>query len=166
MADCIVWTYDAIAAKADGKPLSFVDRLIMFRSKPYTHTEFQFSERFDNVSFSATMKDKARCCRFKDIKYTHPQRWKKHIIPMSDTEEDLAFQKAKEIEWLKYDLLGLSSFIIMKWRIVRPSKLKYWCSECVACLLVVAKRLNLIPDELHPLGLVERLDEYAEQWRK
>ena len=159
MADCIVWTYDAIAAKADGKPLSFIDRLIMLRSKPYIHDEFQFSERYDDVSFSATMQDKARCCRFKKIRYSHPQRWKQQVIPMTDKQEDRAYKKACELEDKKYDLLGLLSFGT-RWRIIVPHRDRYWCAEAVATLVVAGRHsFDLIPDTLHPLALVERLEK-------
>ncbi len=150
MANCKVRSY-----KAKG---GWIKWLIGFRSKPHWHTEFQFSERYDGVSYSATMQDGDKGCRFKQIEYSHPNNWTTHIIELADTQEDMAHLAASFYEDCKYDLWGLLSFGT-KWQIIKPSKYKIWCTECVCILLNATDKYKIIPDQMHPQGLVEYLDE-------
>lgn len=85
--------WDADAAKKDGKPLTWTDRVIMMRSK-LTHLEIQFDENRGGVSFSSTMADNANGCRFKYINYSNPNRWKSWTVEVSDEEERLVWLTA------------------------------------------------------------------------
>ncbi len=91
--NCFIRGYNAKQAEKDGKPLTVIDRVILLRSK-LTHSEFQFSERFGNVSFSFTSADKANGARFKVIGYSHPARWNTREIALTDLQEDLIFAEA------------------------------------------------------------------------
>ena len=134
MATIKFWFWDAAAAKKDGKPLTWVDRIIMLRSS-LTHAEIQFVDR-GGVSFSATMADGVDGCRFKYIGYSHPQRWKCLTFEVPETVEaamwatacqmaglwttwqrdfDVAAGKIyRGITAVKYDLHGLLSFALRK----------------------------------------------------
>lgn len=126
------------------------EHLIMLRSPVHTHTELQFGPRYDNISFSATMQDDAKCCRFKMIEYTHPERWDEIDIPATDEQEDRVYREAKKIEGQPYDLKGLLSFGT-ELDIVKPKKNAWWCSECVIHILKsVFSDLPLEPDHTHP----------------
>ena len=156
MANCKVRSY-----KAKG---GMVRWLVNRRSKPHWHTEFQFSKRYDNISFSSTMQGKPKGCRFKQIAYSHPERWTTHEIKLTNAQEDSSWQWAQAFEGRKYDLWGRLSFGT-KWRIIKPNRDKLWCTEMV-CELLQVKYPDLIgfvpvliPDQMHPQGLVEYLDE-------
>jgi len=139
MALCRICGYDADAAEKDGVKKTFADKLIQLRSR-LTHTEFQFSSRYNNISFSFTMADGVNGARFKNIRYSHPNRWLFANIPLDNEQEDIAFLAACVLagfslnfqtvkNWLhsemillnlpvclysdkhwKYDLIGLLSF--------------------------------------------------------
>lgn len=91
--NCKAMHYNARAAKADGKQLSAMDRIIMLRSN-FTHSEFQFSKRYFNVSWSFTLADGADGSRFKMIKYSHPKRWESDVIYLSNAQEGILFLEA------------------------------------------------------------------------
>ena len=130
--DCRLRRWDARAAKKDGKKMTLIDIIILLRSK-LTHSEFQFSNRYYGISFSFTSADGANGARFKAIDYNkHPNRWVTDVIPMTDEQEDLAFQEAcrmadidNTIIWphktifqgknhQKYDYAGLLSHALKK----------------------------------------------------
>jgi len=144
--------YNAIRAEKLGKPLTKVDRLILLRSSPHVHTEIQFSSRYDGVSFSATMQDGSNCCRFKQITYTHPERWDTLFIPCTEAQEDKGMARAKEIEGCKYDLIGLLSFAT-ELNIIKPHPDKYWCNEVCGEVIIAVKDYDFKPDSLTPTGL-------------
>jgi hypothetical protein len=149
-------------AQLHGKKPSKTDRLIGLRSD-LTHTEIQFTDRYGNISFSATMADDCRCARFKMIGYSHPERWLTVLVPVTAEQEALIFAKAcemadvdiledlftKEISYevdsggvcfygnnaLKYDLQGVSLSFISKWRVWRPHDKWVWCTE--ACFIAM-----------------------------
>ena len=56
-------------AVALGRKKTFKGELIKHRSFPHTHSEFQFSERYNHLSFSSTIEDSFKGCRFKLIEY-------------------------------------------------------------------------------------------------
>lgn len=152
-----VKSYNARAAAEHGKKLTMVDMLILLRSDPHTHTELKFSKRYDNVSFSATMQDGSKCCRFKHIAYSHPERWATHLIVVTKEQEGLMYRKALELKGKKYGLWDLLSFGTPL-RIIKPHPDKYWCTEAVATVLNAGGIETPRPDTLHPQGLVEWLD--------
>jgi hypothetical protein len=161
--DCILRSYNAREAVRHGKALTAVDRMILMRSDPLTHSEFQFSDRFNGLSFSSTMQDGDDGCRFKAISYSHPERWTTLIIPMDDDQEDRAMHRAQDINGKKYDLLGLGSFS-SELSIIKPDPNKYWCSEACAELIKAAYFLgeNFVPHKFTPVGLFFTLyDEIA-----
>jgi hypothetical protein len=161
--NCILRSYNARQAYQYGKDITPVQRIIMARSDPLVHTEFEFSERQDGISFSSTMQDDVSGCRFKQISYSHPLRWTSIVLPMTDEQEDRAWERAIELEGKKYDLIGLAGFG-SEWDIVKPHPDKYWCSEAVAELIKAAYEYDIprwptkpvdlfIPHRFHPNGL-------------
>ena len=170
MSDCKLKVFDAVAAQADGRPMTFTDRLIRLRSY-YTHAEDQFSERYGGISFSATMMDGCGGCRMKPIDFTkHPKRWKTVIIPMTDEEEDRAWKKACGMAgipiWMlqggykeyyrhngdcfynttaiKYDIVGMICHI-SKRNIWRPTPGKIWCSRACNEVIIAGKGEANVP---------------------
>ena len=131
MADCIIKSRNAVRAEIFGLKLSLTSKMILWRSTPHDHTEFQFSERYGSESFSSTMQDAAKGTRFKDIKYTHQaERWDDVIVHMTDKEETKAYQEAIKMVGMKYDLVGQLAHV-SKFKIWRPSKKKIWCTKAV-----------------------------------
>lgn len=177
--DCYLMTFDPNADATYTKTTA--DRLIGLRSK-YTHSEFQFSQRYNCISASATMADLCRCFRFKNIDYSkHPARWKRLPVALNNDQEDAILELAMDMadyhdpqilnncsigeiyygpKALKYDLLGVSfSFILPKLRIWRPHYKWVWCSEaCCLMLQQVFPSFNGRADEQSPESL---LDEWA-----
>ncbi len=162
-------SYNAVKAKKNGKSYTWLDRLIMLRSKPHTHSEVVFSERYGGISFSATSKDGCWCCRFKQIGYSHPKRWDTVIIPCTDEEEDRAWKEACRmaglpIDWqdaegwywnegncyydsdsaIKYDILGQVCHFT-KWKIWMPTKGKIWCSRACNEIIIAGKKEKNVP---------------------
>ncbi len=121
-----VHSYNALRAEVFGKDLNWVDRMILMRSSPHTHTEVEFS---NGKSFSATMRKPYECARFLDIDY-NLQRWDTVKIPCTIDEEQVMYAKAVELEDTPYDLIGLLS-TISKHDIIRPSDKAVWCTEAV-----------------------------------
>lgn len=146
--------YNAVRAEKFGKKLTPVDQLILRRSYPHTHTEIQFGPDYDNISFSATIRDGANGCRFKKIDYTlHPERWDTLEIPVTPNEETKGFKAAVDLEGKQYDLIGLLSFAT-ELDIVKPDSKKFWCSEACAEVLQAAKAWDdFRPDSFTPTGL-------------
>ncbi len=164
-------SYNAIKAQKHGKPLTFIDRLILLRSFPYTHNELEFSERHGNISFSATLRDGAKCCRFKQIPYKYALRWDTLTIPCSDTEEDAAWAEACRmadlpLKWhidpftdkiiiddspvyggnaIKYDVWGQICHIT-KWNIWPPNPKKTWCSKACARVIIAGKGVAAVEE--------------------
>ena len=139
--------YNARRAEAYGKELTTVDKMILLRSDPHVHSEFEFSAQYAHRSFSATMREGLNCARFDNIDYQlHPERWDTICIPLTPQEEALAFDKAQELEGEPYDLIGLLSKV-SKHDIIKPSDNAVWCSETVNMLCVAGK-----PEILNALG--------------
>jgi len=189
MANCILYSYNARRAKANGKKLTFIEWLILWRSDPHVHSEFQFSQRYGGISFSATLQDGCKCCRFKQIGYKHKIRWDDTIIPMTDEEEDRAWQEAcrmaditpEMLETMRayfkeegcyygdnaipYDILGQPCHI-SKWNIWKPTKGKIWCSRAVNEVIIAGKGEEAVPKlveqraELMPTPLFNLAEGY------
>jgi hypothetical protein len=138
------------------KVLEGTDWLILKFSWPDTHCEFQFSAKYSNVSFSSTLRDGAKGCRFKQIDYTaNPERWNTLIVPLTDEQEVAAFAKANEINGCEYDLIGL---LHLETGLAKTDPDKYWCSEAVAELLKAAgKFLVDSPDQYTPAALFDEI---------
>jgi hypothetical protein len=138
--DIRIRSFNAWRAERMGYNPSVVERMILLRSPLHSHTEIQFSTRYDSISFSATTADKGACCRFKPIMYTHPEYWDTLIIPTTDAEEDLVYAEAKKIEGQPYDVIGLMSFA-SRADIIHPQAGHWWCTEAVLHCLLIVKRL-------------------------
>jgi hypothetical protein len=59
--------------------------------------EFQFSTRYGGISFSSTLRDGVKGCRFKMIKYSHPEYWDAVYVPVTVEQEDSMMAKALEM---------------------------------------------------------------------
>jgi len=169
MAEIKIRSYNAVRAKMFGKKPTIIDRIILLRSYPHTHTEFQFSERFDNISFSTTMRDKGHCARFKQIEYKHPERWDTHILKVPDHKEDEAYKDCVALQGTPYDLIGLGSKATPL-NIIKPHRVNQWCSEivngriCSCDISFSYLLLNMgLPMELMPSELAMLLDYYVAQ---
>lgn len=157
--------------------LTAIDRIILMRSDPLIHTEFQFSERYAKISHSATLAQDTGCCRFRLNPYKNHQWWEDMVLPMTDDQEDRAWAEACElsdlsVNWLtlsirsvlkngeiffgknakKYDTFGLGSFGT-SWNIIKPHPDKWWCSEDFMELVKAAYEWkNLVPHFYTPTG--------------
>jgi hypothetical protein len=146
-------TYNYAEYRRQGGKFRPVSRLISLRSGDYTHSEIEFSKRYNNVSVSATLEDGCCCVRFKKIGYSNTW-WEEDPIHCSEREEDALLDQAladadvsKEdfLQWLsisdgtlclygtnakRYDTKGVAiSFILPMFRIWRPHDKWVWCSE-------------------------------------
>jgi len=155
MGLCKIRSYNYVRAAIFGKKPTLTDRVVGWRSYPQTHTEWQHSGRYGNVSFSSTMMDKNKGGRFKDIGYTHLiERWDTVYVQLTDHEEDLAYNEAARMDGMPYDLVGQLCHLT-KWKIFKPSKKKVWCTRAVGGIIYAAR-----PDFrefLDKYGLVEEL---------
>ena len=148
--DVMIRSFNAYRAKRFGYRLTPADGLILLRSLLHTHTELQFSHRYANISFSATLADGANGCRFKDIKYSHTVFWDTIVVPMTDSQEDTAYAEAKAIDGQPYDDIGLASFV-SRAEMIKPRKGFWWCTEAVVhCVKRIYPGLPLVPDQTHP----------------
>lgn len=139
MADCTIQSYNAVRAKIFGKKLTPTQWLILWRSTPHTHNEFQFSKRYDNISHSATLMEGSNGARFKMIDYSHAaERWDTVVVPMTDEGEDRAYDRAVQLTGTLYDTIGQLSHI-SGLKIWRPSKKKIWCTKDVGELVYIAR---------------------------
>lgn len=164
MVDITLQFYNGEAAKLDGVPLGFTGWLIKQRSWPYIHVEYQFSQRYGGISFSCTLRDGAKCCRFKMIDYSrHKKRWEGLTIEMTDAQEDLAWAEACVMagmhpgwhlhdgftrlyhqsnecyynpdEAIKYDVLGQGCHISLTLKWWKPDPERTFCSPACARLI-------------------------------
>ncbi len=140
--------FDYKRAVALGRKKTLAGEIIKRRSE-LTHSEVQFSPFYHSLSFSSTMEDAFKGCRFKQIYYTHP--WWKTIEWQVTAEQEYAIWcKAWGINGKKYDLLGLGSFGT-KWNIIVPHRDRYWCSESNAYIskphIFTGEKTEMTPDE-------------------
>jgi len=166
MAECKLKYFDPKAAKVTyGRPYTWLDILIMLRSK-LVHVEWVFSGRYGYISWSATTRDGCWCCRFKQIGYSHPLSWRTVIVPMTDEEEDRAWDEAcrmadMPINWraitemredgiyyspnaIKYDILGQGCHISLTLKFWKPTEGKTWCSKACNRLIYTAKGASAV----------------------
>jgi len=153
--NCKIRSYNYVRAAIFGKKPTIIDRVIGLRSKPHSHTEFQFSGRYNNVSFSATKRDGSNCARFKHISYSHVlERWDTVVVPLTDEQEDAAYAEAEILEGMPYDLLGLLCHL-SPLRLWKPSKNKTWCTKTVSKLVYAGN--PLFKYFLASIGLIDEL---------
>lgn len=146
--------WNAVRAEKFGYKLIPVDQLILRRSSPHVHTEIQFGPDYNNISFSATMRDGQDGCRFMQIDYDkHACRWDTLEMPVDALPEAKAFEMAERLNGKRYDLIGLLSFAT-ELDVIKPDPNKYWCSEVCAEVILAAKLWgNFRPDSFTPTGL-------------
>jgi len=115
--------------------------LIMLRTLGLqSHVELRLSDKYDNLSFSSDMDIGVR---FKDIKYSHPERWTfiewdplNNIYgPSYEKEHDL-YLECKSIEGLKYDMYGVIVDELIPLRMQNDNE--YWCSEAISHVMKIA----------------------------
>lgn len=126
-----VHSFNARRAVQFGYKLSMNDRFILMRSWMHTHTEGQFSRRHNNISFSSTLKDGSKGCRFKDIKYSHPERWDTVRVILTYDEEDRLYNEYLKLVGMGYDLKAVAFGFITTRKIIKPNPLKRWCTRAV-----------------------------------
>lgn len=192
--NCYIRTHNATNQYLDGGGISLSSRIIGIKSRAIIngrenildHTEFQFSERYDGISVSATMRDNCRCVRFKLINYDkHPSRWLTQVVVLTDEQEDLIFKEAcsKADEniivgtlvkkyniqgaclygpkAMKYDLIGVVICNINHRRIIPGGKNRVWCTEFVVMLIKLAyPEFNGHPDTQRPDTLYKEWEKY------
>lgn len=111
MADCYTMSFDLKNAMMDGYMPSFGQLLIYLRSH-LVHTEFQFSHRYGDISFSFTMMDGCKGARFKKIGYSHAHWleqkpwWKTKTLHFTDAEEDLIWKEACRMADVRGDFIN------------------------------------------------------------
>ncbi len=162
-----IMTFNCRRAVKFGYKPTKIDRLIMLRS-PHVHTEISFSTRYGGISFSSTLRDGVKGCRFKMIEYSHPERWDAVHLPVTAVDEARMFSKACSMAGMsqafpavvhpdgtvetdstngcyyypshvKYDLIqGAALSYISKAKIVKPSKTKRVCNRACTDVLVTA----------------------------
>ena len=177
----IIWFWNGKIAKEHGKKLGWSGWLIRLRSWQRIHTEIQFSKRRGGISFSATLRDGCKCCRFKMLDYEDKPWWEPIHVEITAEQEDRAWDEACRmagLPWdfiypfrfiaekesgdifygpnaIKYDILGMVCHI-SKWRIIRPNSKRTWCSK--ACNKVFIAGIGREDIQEMPM-LVEREDE-------
>jgi len=164
---CKIRSWNAVRAELFDIKLTPVQKIILLRSRPHVHNEFQFSSRYNNISFSATRADGSNCARYAHIQYSHAaERWDTVEFLLTDEEEDRAKVRADELEGTPYDLIGQLCHAT-KLKLWKPSSKKIWCTKATAELMYAAKpkfrtfidSFDLI-DELLP----DQLDMLARYW--
>jgi len=166
-------SFNAVRAELFGYELTLIDKMIMLRSPIHTHTEIQHSDRYGGNSFSATMADDCKCCRFKLIGYSHPEFWDTVLIPCTAEQEALVWAENCRMAdmstntpsiWgvipnavyygvgaMEYDLMGLLSFAT-KFDVIKYDKDKRWCTRaCYDGLIKVWDILAAVKLETHDL---------------
>jgi hypothetical protein len=162
--NCEIKSYNYVRAAMFRKKITPLQKLIGLRSTPYSHSEFRFSERYKRISFSATTMDGNNCARFKDIRYSHEaERWDTVIVPMTDEQEDYAYNMATAMNGMPYDIKGQLCHI-SKWNLWKPNPKKTWCSKAVYQLVAIGREdfrktvadvistAEIRPDQLHYLA--------------
>lgn len=117
-------------AKAHGRKKYFAGEIIKRRSYPETHGEVQLSWFYHDISFSSTMEDAFKGCRFKLIGYSSPW-WDTYEREVTPEQEHEIWMNCHKINGKKYDLWGLGSYGT-KWKIIVPSRDRYWCTGATA----------------------------------
>ena len=140
-----------------GKWATWTDKLILIRSKPYTHSELVFS---DGLSFSSSGRKgkdgKPEGVRFKTIDYEkHRERWRLDPLMISDPTEHRMRFRAEVINsmGLKYDFRAIVGYALTG----HQNWWDWYCSEIVYSIIaseLLLSRLNykMTPEKLQWLG--------------
>jgi len=159
--NCHLMTKKYRRARKNGDKFSIVSLLTTLRSEG-VHSEYRFSKRYKQVSFSCTNADGAKCCRFKMIAYSNMVRWDEDVITCTDEQEDISLDVACRLAdvslsqltgWLetakpgdllygadavKYDLTGTALSYISHLDIYPSHPIKKRCCEAVANIMIPA----------------------------
>lgn len=133
-----------------GRKRTFAGELIKRRSA-LTHIETQLSVAYRHMSFSATIEDAFKGCRFKLIHYSHGW-WRTIERKVTAPQEFDIWCKMNSINGKRYDLIGLLSHAT-PWKIITPHRNRYWCSESSAYVtkphIYTGTNDAITPDELY-----------------
>lgn len=133
-----------------GRKRTIAGELIKRRSK-LTHSELELSATYNHLSFSSTIEDAFKGCRFKLIRYRNDW-WRTIVREITAEQEEEIWYRANQINGKKYDLIGLLSKAT-PWKIIVPHRERYWCSESNAWIAkpVIYKggKTEITPDELY-----------------
>jgi hypothetical protein len=119
------------AAFHRGPKKGVIDKIVSGAIKVFTRSQFSHVELYfshTGKSFSASGMEGG--VRFKDIKYTHHDRWQFVSLPW--LEEYKVADYAKGFDGLKYDYTGI--FLTFALPIHRQNDNQWWCSEICALL--------------------------------
>lgn len=152
--DCLVTVkfrfFDYKRSLELGRGKTFAGELIKRRSA-FTHSEFEFSSTYNHLSFSATIEDAFKGCRFKLIHYRN-KWWRTVSWEITAGQEEDIWYNAHRINGKKYDLVGLLSHAT-RWKIIRGHPDKFWCSENNAFItkpvIYTGAETEITPDKLH-----------------
>jgi hypothetical protein len=167
---CKLRTKNAKMLRMYGDKLTFSEVMREMRTNGL-HSEWQFSDRYGNISFSSTLSDGCNGARFKMIGYSHGYRWSTVLIAVTAEQEAVLFAKACEMadihigqyiveafieniqegliqagfgpNHIKYDKGAAFFSFISKRNIWKPSKTKMICNRAVAEVM-----LTVWPDML------------------
>jgi len=146
---------NALRQQLMGVEISNMSKAILMVTGMHDHTEFQFSHRYDCVSFSATMQDGSNCARFKQIGYSHPLNWDTISMWMTEAQEDRCYAEAVKYDGTPYDKIGVLS-LSTRLDIIQPRKDKVWCNEVSGYVLNAGFGYNVFdligkqPDQIGP----------------
>ena len=110
---------------------------------PYSHCEIGFEINGEWKYFSSTMRDGAKGTRWATEKeiFKHPKRWDVYEFEAGNTVQMI--QRAHEIKGNKYDVLGLTGFVIPFGGFNK--KKKWYCSEACYYILIGLWKLVFSP---------------------
>lgn len=128
-----------------------VHKIILWRSDPHTHIEL---ENEDGVSFSSEL---GVGPRFKNITYSHPDRWTTVVLWVTDVEYVQIWYRAtllvemRNKGLLKYDNRGIAGALFSG----RHTIWAYFCSEAVYSVVAPEVALPELNYKLWPEKLLE-----------
>ena len=146
---------NALRQQMMGEEISNLSKAILAVTGLHDHTEFQFSKRYDHISYSATMREGLNCARFKQIGYSHPLNWDTTSMWMTEAQEDRCYAEAVKYEGTPYDKIGVLS-LSTRLNIIQPREDKVWCNEVCGYILNAGFLYNVFdligkrPDQIHP----------------
>lgn len=136
-------------------PGTIFDKLIRLVTRsPYSHCELIFSEDLlcDSGWMFGAMPGEGT--RFKQMAL-NPAEWILVSVPVTRSQELLAFYFCRDEEKCGYDYPGVFRFLL-PW--FTESKEKWFCSEiCTAAIQAAGLPLLMVPSQVHPGRLYEAL---------
>jgi len=138
----------------DGPWATVTDKLVLIRSKKYSHSEYEFE---DGISFSSSVRKDINTggsegVRFKKIDYLeHPERWKKNLLILP---KPIALNIRRRAEvlvsmGLKYDNRAIVGFLITG----KHNPWAFYCSEAVYGIIASDLLLPVLNYKMHPAKL-------------